>query len=235
VRINQYLARAAGLSRRQADQAITDERVTVNGEVGELGQRVGLDDTVQLDGEVVELPMTRTVKLHKPSGYVVSRTRQGNDPTIYALLPRQLRQLKPIGRLDKDSRGLLLLTNDGQLAHRLMHPGFQKQKVYEVTLDKSVTPADMRRLHQGVHLDDGVSQLEIGEGEAESTKKEDEGVPGKNTYPVTMYEGRNRQIRRTFAALGYQVTDLLRTQLGEYSLGDLKESQYRLITGEHER
>lgn len=234
MRINQYLARAAGLSRRQADRAIADERVTVNGEVAELGQRVEPDDTVQLDGESVALPAIRTVKLHKPSGYVVSRARQGNDLIIYALLPRQLRQLKPIGRLDKDSRGLLLLTNDGQLAHQLTHPGFQKQKVYEVTLDKSLTPADMRRLHQGVHLDDGVSQLEIGEGEAESTKK-DGGVPGKKTYHITMYEGRNRQIRRTFAALGYQVTDLLRTQLGEYSLGDLKDGQYHLIMGENER
>jgi pseudouridine synthase len=235
VRINQYLARAAGLSRRQADQAIADERVTVNGEVGELGSQVGPDDAIQLDGEVVTLPATRTVKLHKPSGYVVSRTRQGNNPTIYALLPRELRQLKPIGRLDKDSRGLLLLTNNGQLAHQLTHPGFQKQKVYEVTLDKPLTPADMTSLHQGVHLDDGVSQLEIKEGKAESTKREDEGMPGKNTYPVTMYEGRNRQIRRTFAALGYQVTDLMRTQLGEYSLGDLSDGQYHLITGEHER
>jgi 23S rRNA pseudouridine2605 synthase len=208
--------------------------VTVNGGVGELGSQVGPDDTVQLDGKPVVLPGTRTVKLHKPSGYVVSRARQGNDLTIYALLPRELRQLKPIGRLDKNSRGLLLLTNDGQLAYRLTHPGFQKQKVYEVTLDKPLTPADMRRLHQGVHLDDGLSQLEIGEGEAESTEK-DGGVPGKNTYPVTMYEGRNRQIRRTFAALGYQVTDLLRTQLGEYNLGDLQDGQYHLITAENER
>ncbi|PSO42964.1 ribosomal large subunit pseudouridine synthase B [Candidatus Saccharibacteria bacterium QS_5_54_17] len=234
MRINQYLARAAGLSRRQADQAIADERVTVNGEAGELGQRVGPDDTVQLDGEPVVLPVTRTVKLHKPFRYVVSRARQGNDPTIYALLPEELRQLKPIGRLDKDSRGLLLLTNDGQLAYRLTHPGFQKQKVYQVRLDKPLTPADITNLHHGVHLDDGVSQLEIGEGEAERTKKADEGVPGKNTYQVTMYEGRNRQIRRTFAALGYQVTDLVRTQLGEYSLGDLSDGQYRLITGENE-
>ncbi|HET7059828.1 MAG TPA: pseudouridine synthase [Candidatus Saccharimonadales bacterium] len=213
MRINAFLARASGLSRRAADQAIADGRVQVNGRPATPGDQVSDVDKVTLDGEpVAASTQTITIMLNKPVGYVVSRHGQGSH-TVYDLLPSEYHQLKPVGRLDKDSSGLLLLTNDGQLANRLTHPRYAKRKVYEVTLDKPLTPTDKNRFEQGVKLDDGSSKLQISN------------LSGHHCM-VTLTEGRNRQIRRTFAVLGYTVTDLRRTRFGDYTLGDLRASNY---------
>lgn len=209
MRINAFVARASGLSRRAADTAIHAGRVRVNGSPAAVGHAVQPADRVTLDGRILAEPYAvQTVLLHKPTGYVVSRSGQGSK-TIYDLLPSTLHHLKPVGRLDKDSSGLLLLTNNGQLAHQLTHPSSQKSKVYEVRLDQPLTPAHRRAITgSGVQLADGTSRLQL-----------DPMPPGTNTaWRVTMHEGRNRQIRRTFAALGYTVTTLHRIQFGPYIL-----------------
>lgn len=219
VRLNKHLAFVLGVSRREADELIEKGRVSANGTVAVLGQRIEPDTQIFLDGQMVEATVTKQLVLfNKPAGYVCSRRAQGDNRTIYDLLPEDMRSLKPVGRLDKDSSGLLLLSNDGDLAHQMTHPSFHKTKVYNVQLDHALEP-----LHQQMISDHGV-QLEDGTSHFLVTRIDD--TP---TYEITMHEGRNRQIRRTFAALGYEVTWLHRVQFGPYQLADLPQGQYRTL------
>ncbi len=216
MRINKFLARATGLSRRAADQAIDANRVKVNRTVAMPGADIAGADQVTLDGKAVSLPQsTVTILMHKPAGYVCSRSGQGSQ-TVYDLLPAGLHHLKTVGRLDKDSSGLLLLTNDGSLANRLTHPRYAKEKIYEVTLDRELADADEHRTEAGVRLDDGPSALQLN-------------GKGRN-LTVAMQEGRNRQIRRTFEALGYTVVRLHRTNFGPYRLDkEIGPGAYRFV------
>lgn len=221
MRINQYVAQATGLSRRAADKAIATGHVKINGIQAELGAQVSPGDTITLAGKPVTPPSAFTYLLfNKPVGYVTSRNQQGSVPTIYDLLPAKYHSLKPVGRLDKDSSGLLLLTDDGNLAQQLAHPAEQKQKSYQVQLDKPLQPADQAAIGDGVRLEDGPSRL---------------GLSGSGqSWSVTMSEGRNRQIRRTFEALGYRVVKLHRTQLGPLAADNLEPGNYREIAWEYQ-
>jgi 23S rRNA pseudouridine2605 synthase len=216
MRINRYIAFATGMSRRAADQAILEDRVRLNNVVPQPGVDVGDQDSVSLDGAVLTLPEKfHTIVLNKPVGYVVSRDGQGSK-TIYELLPPELHNLKPIGRLDKDSSGLLLLTDNGTLAQELTHPSRQKKKVYIVRLNKSLSEGAATSIVAGVQLDDGVSRLEL---------------KGHDTsWVVTMYEGRNRQVRRTFEYFNYMVVALHRVRFGDYVLSSKQGSgEYKEI------
>lgn len=216
MRINKFVALATGLSRRAVDAAIAAGRVEVNGAAAEAGQQISTSDKVTLDKRpITPVVKTLTLILNKPVGYVVSRSGQGST-TIYDLLPEAYHHLKPVGRLDKDSSGLMLLTNDGQLAHQLTHPSFQKEKRYQIELNKLLSPHDKTAIETGVLLEDGPSALKLSGG-------------GLN-WTVTMHEGRNRQIRRTFAAQGYRVVKLHRTQLGSYKLNQLDPGNYLLLS-----
>lgn len=212
MRINQFIAAASGLSRRQADKCLLEGRVTVDGQLPKIGQDITTNDIVLLDGHKLTWPeKLTTIILNKPTGYVCSRNGQGAK-TVYDLLPKNLHHLKPIGRLDKDSSGLLLLTNDGQLAFDLTHPSKQKQKVYSVALNKPLSVKDKDAIERGVELSDGISTLAL---------------KGNNkTWTITMYEGRNRQIRRTFAALGYKILTLHRISFGSYQLKSLAAGDF---------
>jgi 23S rRNA pseudouridine2605 synthase len=220
MRVNKYVAAATGLSRRAADQAIEEGRVTVNGKKAQPGQEVNQTDEVRLDHKKLAGPSAvQTIMFNKPVGYVVSRDGQGSK-TIYDLLPPDFHHLKPVGRLDKDSSGLLLLTNNGQLAQELTHPKYRKMKIYEVELDKPLTSADWQKITEvGVRLEDGVSRFEL------HWLEKNDGLK----WVVTIYEGRNRQIRRSFAALGYTVKRLHRTHFGDYFLGDLQPSYFKIL------
>lgn len=217
MRINKYVALATGMGRRAADHVIDEGRVLVNGESPSVGQGVTEDDVVSLDGAVITAAVdTATILLNKPTGYVCSRDGQGSR-TIYDLLPQELHHLKPVGRLDKDSSGLLLMTNDGDLAHELTHPSRQKTKVYEVELSKQLQPLHRQMISDhGVTLDDGLSRLEL--------ERQQDGDDRR--WNVRMHEGRNRQIRRTFASLGYTVVKLHRTNFGPYQLQDIPSGNY---------
>ena len=219
-RLNKYVALSLGISRRQADALIEQGKVTINGTVAPLGARFSPDDDVRCSGHPVTAQQFVYLLLHKPTGYVCSRRRQGDTPTIYELLPTTYHQLKPVGRLDKDSSGLLLLTNDDDFAFRMTHPSFKKQKRYLVTLDTPLQPLHRQMISDfGVDLPDGRSQLAL-------TRQND----GDDTrWVVEMSEGRNRQIRRTFSALGYTVIRLHRTDFGNYSLGDIRRGECKMV------
>lgn len=217
MRINQFVAQATGISRRKADKLVQLGFITVNGERAETGTQVTDGDHVEQNGKPLVIQTTQTIILHKPVGYVCSRDGQGS-PTVYELLPTELRHLKTVGRLDKDSSGLLVLTNDGDLANKLTHPSFKKQKVYEIQLNRDLSPTDFTTItKQGVNLEDGPSKLQL-----DYMNNRDD------SWRVTMHEGRNRQIRRTFEALGYRVKKLRRIQFGSYELGNLVLGKFRV-------
>jgi 23S rRNA pseudouridine2605 synthase len=215
-RLNKYLALALGVSRREADDLIANGRVTLvsdgQSHVAALGERYFDTDEAQLDGERVVNRSYTYLAMNKPAGYVSSRRAQGAAPTLYELLPEQYRTLKTVGRLDKDSSGLILLTNDGDFAFQMTHPKFTKVKIYEAALDRGLEPLHQQMIADlGVDLPDGRSQLGLERG------------ADRKHWTVTMHEGRNRQIRRTFGALGYTVVKLHRVQFGPYRLEDLAE------------
>ncbi len=204
------------MSRRAADDAIAKGRVLINEAVALNGQQVLENDVVRLDGALVSTPKENlTIALHKPVGYVCSRNGQGSR-TIYDLLPKDLHNLKPVGRLDKDSSGLILLTNDGEAAHEMTHPSFQKTKIYHVTLDKPLAVEDKIRLSSGVKVENYISHLGVSE-------------LNNGGYRIEMTEGKNRQIRKTFSSLGYRVTTLHRTHFGIYSLADIPVGHHKEI------
>lgn len=219
-RLNKYLAFHLGLSRREADDLISEGRVSIDETLAVLGGRVDETQVVTVNGTpIVKKAAYTYVALNKPRGYVSSRKQQGDNPTLYSLLPEAFHSLKPVGRLDKDSSGLLLLTDDGDFAYEMTHPKFYKVKAYEVSLGHALEPLHQQMISDyGVQLEDGPSKL--------SLERSDD---SRKNWIVTMHEGRNRQIRRTFSALGYDVTTLHRTSFGKYVLADLKEGKHKII------
>jgi len=217
-RLNKFVALALGVSRRQADELIEQGKVTVNGQPAKLGQRITATDIIRYGNKRLTAQTHQLILLHKPVGYLCSRASQGGVPTIYELLPASLHHLKPVGRLDKDSSGLILLTNDGDFAHQMTHPSFYKIKRYLVTLDQPLQPLHRQMINDfGVQLPDGPSRLTL--------ERQHDG--DDHRWIVQMSEGRNRQIRRTFAALGYTVIKLHRTDFGNYTLGDIKRGEFQ--------
>lgn len=227
LRLNKYLALQLGISRREADEYIAKGKVRINDVPAVLGARITPTDIVTVQGRTLGPPARYVYLLfHKPAGYVSSRRAQGETLTIYSLLPSEYHVLKPVGRLDKDSSGILLLTNNGDFAYRMTHPKFAKTKIYHVQLDFSLQPLHQQMISDyGVQLEDGVSKFMI---EKEETHAQHEDA-ARASYIITMHEGRNRQIRRTFRALGYSVTHLHRTQFGDYSLGDIPPGSYKIL------
>ena len=253
IRLNKFLAERLGVSRREADELISDGKITINGRSAILGARIDKSDKVCYNNKIVSHEARFLyIAFNKPAGYVCSRRTQGQAPTLYDLLPKKYRHLKTVGRLDKDSSGLILLTNDGDFAYQMTHPKFRKTKIYEVELDKPLEPLHQQMISDfGVMLDDGPSQFKVIKSDFAKpllrgirSRYEDEAtspvktgarsVPKKmvsqNRYIVTLTEGRNRQIRRTFAALGYKVIKLHRTHFGKYELGGLASGKFKIIT-----
>ncbi|MDO4712722.1 MAG: pseudouridine synthase [Candidatus Saccharibacteria bacterium] len=219
-RLNKFIAQALGVSRRAADELIAQGEIMVNEQPAQLGQHLSPDDVVRHRGRVLSLRQRQLIMLHKPTGYLCSRASQGGVPTIYALLPPELHHLKPVGRLDRDSSGLILLTNDGDFAHQMTHPSFTKTKRYLVTLDTNLQPLHRQMISDfGINLPDGRSQLGL--------ERQHDG--DERRWIVQMSEGRNRQIRRTFAALGYTVKKLHRTDFGVYTLGKLRRGAWQVV------
>lgn len=221
LRLNKYIALHLGVSRREADNLIARQKVTINDVQATLGSRFKKGDCVVVEGVKIDGEAAyEYIALHKPTGYVCSRKRQGDSPTIYELIPESLSHLKPVGRLDRDSSGLILLTNNGDFAFQMTHPSFYKVKKYNVRLDKDLEPLHQQIISDyGINLEDGPSKLQL-ERINDSSRKE---------WVVTMHEGRNRQIRRTFGSLGYKVLKLHRTNFGNYSLGDIPVGKYKTV------
>lgn len=218
IRLNKFLAERLGVSRREADELIVSGKVFVDNRKAILGTRIDSKSKVLCNNKIVPQETEHIYLIfHKPVGYVCSRRAQGSAPTLYDLLPSKYHKLKTVGRLDKDSSGLILLTNDGDFAFQMTHPKFRKTKLYEVELDRPLEPLHQQMISDyGVMLDDGPSQFKV--------------IKDDSCYIVALTEGRNRQIRRTFAALGYRVTKLHRTNFGKYELGSLKPGEATEIT-----
>jgi len=219
MRLNRYLALCGLGSRRACEEIILGGGVRVNGRpVRELATMVQPGDTVVARGRVVRPAEPRFVIMHKPSGVLSSRASQGGKRTIYDLLPREAVNLPHVGRLDADSEGLLLLTNDGELAQSLTHPSRHVEKEYEVVLDRSFDPAKTAKLLKGIYLEEG------------RAKAAHVHIEGANKLRIVLTQGINRQIRRMFAALGYKVKRLTRTRLGPLRLGRLPRGAWRELT-----
>ena len=217
MRLNKYIATNFGVSRREADLLIQQGKVSINGTKAEIGQQVEDGDKVTVSGKKITEQKLIYLALNKPTGYVCSRKRQGETPTIFELLPEKYQNLKNVGRLDRDSSGLILLTNDGDFAFQMTHPKFVKTKVYEAEIDRDLEPLHQQMIADfGVDLPDGHSQLGL-------MRLSDE---DRRHWQVTRSEGRNRQIRRTFEAVGYKVVALHRIKFGNYELSGLAEGEF---------
>lgn len=221
LRLNKHLALQLGVSRREADNIIDRGEVSINGVKATLGARFNKDDKITVKGQPLgdDTPY-QYLAFNKPVGYVCSRRQQGDSSTIYDLIPAEYHHLKPVGRLDRDSSGIILLSNDGNFAFMMTHPKFAKTKIYNVSLDQELAPLHQQMISDyGVNLEDGNSLLQL-ERASDSNRTD---------WIVTMKEGRNRQIRRTFAALGYTVVKLHRTNFGNYAVGDIKPGEFKII------
>lgn len=225
VRLNKFLAERIGVSRREADELIAAGKILVDDQKAGLGARIDKSSKVCYNNKTIPFETGYLyLAMNKPIGYVCSRRAQGAAPTIYELLPKEYHHLKTVGRLDKDSSGLILLTNDGDFAFQMTHPKFRKTKVYEVALDRPLEPLHQQIISDyGVLLDDGPSRFTVTKAAEPSLETPPE------SYLVTLSEGRNRQIRRTFAALGYRVVKLHRTTFGKYELSGLAPGKYVII------
>ena len=223
MRLQAFLARAgAAPSRRKAEAPILAGRVSVNGETATLGARVAPGDEVELDGHPVRLPEARVyLALNKPAGYLTTMDDDRGRPTVAHLMP-EVPGLVPIGRLDATTTGLLILTNDGNLAHRIAHPSSEIEKRYRLTLENPAPQDALAALAAGPTLEDGKMHP------AEITNLSRSGET--TTLDLTIHEGRNRIIRRACMAVGLVLISLHRTNVGPVALEDLPEGHYRALT-----
>lgn len=230
MRLQKFLSRAGVASRRAAESLILEGRVRVNDEVvTELGTRVDPDsDRVSVDGRRVVLARPVWLALHKPRGYVSTRSDPQGRKTIYDLVPERFRGLFHVGRLDVDSEGLLLLTNQGDVANRLLHPRHGVERVYDVVVDGALEEADTRRLLDGVELEDGIAR-------AVAVQRRSAPRPGLDRVRITMREGRKREVRRMFLALGHPVRRLVRLRYGPIRLARLAPGEWRRLSAEEVR
>ena len=217
MRLNAYLARAGVASRRKADELIKAGRVRVNGALGELNTFVGGDDVVEVDGAAVAKQKLAYVLLNKPPGVVTTASDPQGRPTVVELVRHESRVV-PVGRLDLETTGALLLTNDGPLAHRLAHPRYGVEKVYEVEVYKEPTDEALRLLGEGVQLEDGPT------APARVRRL------GAARFELVLHEGRNRQVRRMTEAVGHRVRRLHRRVYAGLELDELEPGEWRELT-----
>jgi 23S rRNA pseudouridine2605 synthase len=219
MRLNAYLARTGIASRRGADELIKAGRVRVNGEPGQLNTAVATGDRVEVDGKEVAAQQLAYVLLHKPAGVVTTAHDPQGRPTVVELVPREPRVV-PVGRLDADTTGALLLTNDGPLANRLAHPRYGVEKVYEAEVEGDPDEAALQALREGVELEDG------------RTAPAKVRRLGRGRIELVLHEGRNRQVKRMFEAVGHPVRNLHRSAYAGLTLGGLEPGAWRELTPE---
>lgn len=223
IRLNKYLSNAGVCSRREADVLIETGVVTVNGKIiTELGYKINPGDVVQYDGETINAETKRYVLLNKPKGFITTMDDPRGRKTVMSLVKKACRErIYPVGRLDRETTGLLLFTNDGDMAKKLTHPRYQAVKMYHVELHKSVVKEDLEKLLNGIDLEDGRTKVDKIEYVENGTSKE---------VGVEIHSGKNRIVRRLFEALGYTVVKLDRVQFGGLTKKDLPRGYYRHLT-----
>ena len=221
MRLNAYLARAGVASRRRADDLILAGRVRVNGDVGQLNTVVGRRDVVEVDGARVERQPLSYVLLHKPAGVVTTASDPQGRPTVVGLVPHEPRVV-PVGRLDVDTTGALLLTNDGDLAHRLAHPRYGVPKAYEADVVGSPSADALSRLREGVELEDGITAPAHVRALVQGDRS--------SRLELTLHEGRKHQVRRMCESVGHPVRGLRRVRYAGLDLEGLAPGEWRELT-----
>jgi 23S rRNA pseudouridine2605 synthase len=223
VRLNKYIANSGICSRREADELIRAGVVTVNGKVvTELGTKVSRSDKVQYDNQTIRNERHVYVLLNKPKGYITTTDDPFDRKTVMALVSDACKErIYPVGRLDRNTTGLLMLTNDGDLAKKLTHPKHNVRKVYHVELDKALSKSDMMKIAEGVELDDGIARVDDIAYEEGASKRE---------VGIELHLGKNRIVRRIFESLGYEVVKLDRVIFAGLTKKDLPRGRWRFLT-----
>ena len=227
IRLQKYLSQCGVASRRKAETYILEGRITLNGKVATLlGTKVNVEkDEIMIDGNKVTRSENLVyIMLNKPQGYITSVKDQFNRPTVIDLLKDINERLVPVGRLDYDTSGLLLLTNDGEFTYKLTHPKHNIGKVYIARVEGIPNQQKLNRFMNGLKIDDYTTS----KSDIEIVKKYSKNCELK----ITIYEGKNRQVRKMCSEIGHEVINLKRVQIGNLKLGSLKECQYRHLTGE---
>lgn len=224
MRLNKYLASSGVASRRASDLLIEEGKVTVNGKVAKLGAEVADGDEIAVEGKIVSLKQNEYFILNKPKGYICSVSDDKGRKTVLDLMPSGVGRIYPVGRLDYDSEGLLILTTDGELAQKLMHPSNEIPKTYLVKVEGTLKESDLNPIRSGIEVDGYVTKkckANIVETNKNYTK-----------VHITVTEGKNREIRKMFAAIGKEVELLKRIKIGELTLRGLDRGAYRKLTKE---
>lgn len=222
IRLNKYIAQSGLCSRRKADELIENGSVKVNGQkVTEMGYLVSKKDVVLVNNKPVKKSELTYIKYYKPAGYITTCSDEKGRKTIYDLLPEEIRELKPVGRLDKDSTGLLIMTNDGDLINKLTHPSVKIPKVYRVSAEGKVNQNDLLQMAKGIEIEKGkiaYADSMIVEQDTKST-----------VLQIILYQGLNRQIRKMLDFLGHPVISLKRISHGTINIQGMKKGQFKYI------
>lgn len=221
-RLNKYIASSGMCSRRKADELIESGSVMVNGrKITELGYIVQPKDKVFVDGKMIHPVKHEYYRFYKPAGYITTADDEKGRKTIYDLLPKNLHHLKPVGRLDKDSTGLIILTNDGDLINQLTHPSVKVPKLYRVAINDKITQNDIDRMNKGIEIEPG----KIAYAQVDVLECNDDGT----VMEILLYQGLNRQIRKMLEVLKHKVTSLKRIQHATLTLEGLKRGEFKPI------
>ena len=229
LRLQKHIRDILGISRRKADDLIAEGKVEVNGAKAVLGQVVDPScDTVMVDGkELRGVKSVAYIVMNKPYGYLTTRYDPHSPDTIYNLLPESMRSLFPVGRLDRDTEGLLILTNDGDLAYKLTHPKFEVEKEYYVVINGSLKPQEKAEIEKGIKTPD----IDTSNAKLRVVLT----TPSETQLYLTIHEGQKREIRRIFAHFGYNVKFLKRVRLKDLTLDKLQKGEWRTLTAEELR
>ncbi len=225
-RLNKYIALTGLCSRRKADELIVEGKVCVNGNiVTELGFYVREKDKVTVDGKTIRPQKLEYYRFYKPAGYITTLDDENGRKTIYDVIPPELKHLKPVGRLDKDSTGLIILTNDGDLINQMTHPSIKVPKVYIVTINGRFSETQAKEMAEGIEIETDQGEKKIAYADTVPVELSNK----KSIIQVVLYQGINRQIRKMFAKLGFEVEALKRIQHATINLDGLKKGQTKII------
>lgn len=225
-RLNKYIASTGLCSRRKADEFILAGRVRVNDKIiEELGFHVREKDKVYVDNKLVRPQEFEYYKFYKPAGYITTCEDEKNRKTIFDIIPKELKHLKPVGRLDKDSTGLIILTNDGELINDMTHPSIKVPKIYLVHINGKLTPSQAEQMFNGIEIDTDSGEKKI--AYAQTTPIEIKN--NSSLLQVLLYQGINRQIRKMFAKMGYEVESLKRIQHATITIEGMKRGEVKIL------
>ena len=223
-RLNKFIASSGLCSRRKADELIENGKVSVNGKiVNELGFQVSQKDKITVEGQLIKPLKLEYYRFYKPAGYITTSSDEKNRKTIYDIIPPELKNLKPVGRLDKDSSGLIIMTNDGELINSMTHPSVKVPKIYLVQVNGKVTPEHGEKMFNGIDIETDTGEIKTAFAQIFPLETE----ANHSMLQVTLYQGINRQIRKMFAKLGFKVVSLKRIQHATITLDGLKRGQIK--------